>query len=76
MNENNYFRVRFEDLCHDPKNTIKSILEFLNIYDIDLTSTINKIKVPKSIGRWKEHENEMSNISKLGILGLEQFKYL
>lgn len=76
MNEHNYFRVRFEDLCYDPKNTIESIKKFWNISDVDLTSTINKVKMVPSIGRWKKHEKEMSNLSKLDLKVLEQFGYL
>ena len=76
MNEHNYFRVRFEDLCFDTKNTIESIQRFWNISNIDLTSTINKVKMVPSIGRWKKHESEMSNLSKLDLMALEHFGYL
>jgi hypothetical protein len=49
---NRYLRVRFEDLCRSPRETVHTILEFLGSA-VDAVRAAEVIIPPASIGRWR-----------------------
>lgn len=71
----NYLRIRFEDICYNPKNAIGLIYEFLGVSNLNFDSSASKIKKPNTIGRWKQHD-DLTEISKLDIEALNHFGYL
>lgn len=77
MMGDHYLRIRFEDLCFEPKTTVDLLLNFLNVPDIDKSSLIEQIKPPNSIGRWRvKSEKELHHVVEWGHTGLEYFGYI
>lgn len=72
----NYLRVRFEDLCSNPEDTVKTIINFLNLPDTDASKIASFIKTPETIGRWKKHAADISGITSLDLTALDYFGYL
>jgi len=52
--ENTDFIFKLEDFCFDTENSIRKLLEFLEIED-NVEKYTNIIKVPPSIGRGKDY---------------------
>lgn len=74
--KDNYLQVKFEDLCFNPQRLIPQIYDFLDIKDMDINKTLEWLTIPNSIGRWKEHSDEMENMTKLDYMALEFFGYI
>lgn len=69
--------MRFEDLCKDPRNTVKELYEFVGIYNFDLDHVVNLITPPESLGRWRQYDqNELSALVEVCRPGLQYFGYL
>jgi Sulfotransferase family len=49
----NYFLLRYEDLCLNPRPTVKTIFEFLGSSDGPIDKAINEIRPSSGIGRWQ-----------------------
>lgn len=72
----NYLRVRFEDLCFDPKRTIGEITAFCNVVSDDIESMSGLVRIPDSIGRWKTmDQTQIAALKKAGGHALEYFGY-
>jgi hypothetical protein len=72
----NYLRLRFEDLCTAPAETIKRIYDFLETPEMDLTAIVTAVSPPESIGRWRnQNPEEVSELLRLGRPALERFGY-
>lgn len=75
--KNNYLRVRFEDLCGSPDETIGLIMNFLAA-EIDIRSaTREEISRPSSIGRWGRRPPELvGRLEEAAAVSLRKFGYL
>jgi sulfotransferase family protein len=48
-----YLRVRFEDVCQDPKGATERIYAFLERSGADVSAALEVVSPPDSIGRWR-----------------------
>lgn len=72
-----YLRLRFEDLCAKPEETVLQILEFFGLRNDRLANVIRHIDPPPSLGRWKgEDRTFISKLEAIGAAGLQKFGYL
>lgn len=73
----NYLRIRFEELCGAPAETVKRILDFLGS-SIDPEAIARaEIEAPKSLGRWREcAPRVISRLEREGGAALQRFGYL
>ena len=71
-----YLMIRFEDLCDQPRENTKKILEFADCSLDKLEDTQAMVKRPSSIGRWRTfNDDKVNNVISLGKGYLEQFGY-
>lgn len=71
-----YFRCRFEDLCLEPETSLERLADFLRADFENPQQVIDRLIVPKSIGRWKEAAaDDRAQLAKIGHTGLEYFGY-
>ena len=74
--EENYLRIRFEDLCFGPEKTINEILAFCNIGGGNIESLAGLVRVPDSAGRWKTMDHsQITAVNRAGKYALEYFGY-
>lgn len=73
----NYLRVRFEDLCREPLETVTRIAKFLEAA-IDVESIARtEITPPQTLGRWRDCSPRIiSKLEKAGAAALGRFGYL
>jgi len=73
----NYLRIRFEDLCGAPGETVRRILAFLGS-PIDAEAIARaEVVPPKTLGRWREcSPRVISRLQEKGGTGLRRFGYL
>ncbi len=72
-----YLRCKFEDMCWQPKTTVEQIADFLKSQIEDESSIVEAIKVPDSIGVWRnEQMAEQTKLTGAGLPGLRYFGYL
>lgn len=71
----NYIQIRFEDLCQKKEETTRKIFGFLNVSFKDLTPFLKIIRPPKSIGRWKDYQENL-DISEIDKKALKKFNYI
>ena len=72
----NYLCVRLEDICNEPKDTIFEIADFLEVKVISLSDVMSCIEYPDSLGRWKQHLEDVKKSIWLMKEGLRYFNYL
>ena len=48
-----YLRVRFEDLCAEPRSTVERIYAFFGL-EGDVDAAASEVQPPKTLGRWHE----------------------
>jgi hypothetical protein len=73
-----YLRLRFEDLCADPKWAYERLRRFLELRNGPVLPVAieNEVVSPASIGRWREHsEREIERLLDIGGVGLRRFGY-
>jgi hypothetical protein len=71
-----YLRVRFEDLCAEPAETVAAILAFLGL-EGDVTAAAAEVRPPDSIGRWQLRRGKViDEITETARPALERFGYL
>jgi len=75
--QDNYLRVRFEDLCDFLPAVTTQLSEFLSVEHDDLLTILkNSVKRPASIGRWKKQaEKTMKLMLNTDCSGLKYFGY-
>jgi acyl-CoA synthetase (AMP-forming)/AMP-acid ligase II/tetratricopeptide (TPR) repeat protein/thioesterase domain-containing protein/acyl carrier protein len=72
-----YLRIRFEDLCEHPQETIKLIFKFFNLTGNIQEIAKAEVQAPTSIGRWRDQDEEtIAEIHKIGQVALNRFSYL
>ena len=73
----NYMRVRFEDLCRAPLETVARILNFLGVPIDPEPIARMEITPPKSLGRWRDcSPRRISKLQRVGAAALRKFDYL
>jgi Sulfotransferase family len=53
-----YLRVRFEDLCAEPRMTVERIYAFFGL-EGDVDAAAAEVKPPKTLGRWQRQPSEI-----------------
>ena len=53
-----YLRVRFEDLCAEPRTTVERIYAFFGL-EGDVDAAAAEVKPPKTMGRWRKRPREI-----------------
>lgn len=72
-----YLRVRLEDLCAQPKRTLRQLFEFIDAGEGRPKRARREIETPSSLGRWRtQPDPEVDRLIVLGRGALERFGYL
>jgi Sulfotransferase family len=74
-----YLRVKYENLCSDPRSTITEVLRFLGSEDTGPDDhMLREVAPPDSIGRWrnKGDPSTMDSIYSVAGAALQRFGYL
>lgn len=73
----NYLRIRFEDLCENPRGIVVRLVKFLNVRNADVSKLAANIKKPNTVGRWHMFPVDfVEQIVELGRDGLVKFGYI
>jgi len=67
----NYYRVRYEDLCNKPAETITSLYQFLNL---DADPPTHLVRPSSGMGRWKGRPG-LKDVQDAGDYALKRFGY-
>jgi hypothetical protein len=71
-----YLRVRFEDLCADPRATVSGIFDFFGL-EADAEAAAAEVRPPETLGRWqKRREKVIAELTETARPALERFGYL
>jgi hypothetical protein len=71
-----YLRVRFEDLCAEPRATVESIFEFFGL-EGDSEAAAGKVRPPKTLGRWQTRRQKViDELTQTARPALDRFGYL
>lgn len=71
-----YLRVRFEDLCAEPRRTIEQVFDFFGV-DGDAEAASAVVEPPATLGRWKaKSPRTIARLNELAGPALERFHYL
>lgn len=72
-----YLRIRFEDLCESPVDTVMTLVESFDLPSKDAEAATRGIKRPPSIGRWRQAGPEtVARITAVAGAALRRFGYL
>ncbi len=72
-----YLRIRFEDLCSQPMETIKQIFDFFGLQGNIAQIAEEEVKPPKSLGRWRSQDAKtIEDLEEIGQPALQNFGYL
>lgn len=72
-----YLRVRFEDLCAQPVETIDAIFGFFGLSGDAEAVAAAEVRPPDSIGRWREEGKRLAaDLERRAGEGLRRFGYL
>jgi hypothetical protein len=71
-----YLRVRFEDLCADPRATMAGMFEFFGL-EGDAEAAAAEVRPPDTLGRWqKRRAKVIAELTETARPALERFGYL
>jgi hypothetical protein len=71
-----YRRVRFEDLCSDPVETVGGIYDFFGL-EGDVEQAAAEVRPPDTLGRWqKGRKKVVADLHEVAQPALERFGYL
>lgn len=71
-----YLRVRLEDLCAQPAETVAQIFRFIAAPSPDLDAALRVITPPASLGRWRTRPAQLcAAITRVAAAGLDAFGY-
>lgn len=71
-----YLRVRFEDLCAEPVETVTRIYGFFGL-EGDIEAAAAEVRPPDTLGRWRSaRPKTLAEIQEVGAAALERFGYL
>ena len=69
-----YLRVRFEDLCAEPRTTVERIYVFFGL-EGDVDAAAAEVKPPKTMGRWRAAEEILARLDREAGPALRRFGY-
>jgi hypothetical protein len=70
-----YLRVRFEDLCGQPEETVARLYEFFGL-EGDVEKAAQEVRPPSSLGRWRgERPRTIAKLHEIASPALERFGY-
>jgi hypothetical protein len=70
-----YLRVRFEDLCSKPEETVARLYEFFGL-EGDVEKAAQEVRPPSSLGRWRdERPRTVAKLHEIASPALERFGY-
>jgi hypothetical protein len=71
-----YLRIRFEDLCAQPAETVARIYEFFGL-EGDVERAAAEVRPPDSLGRWqKQRRKTVDQLHEIASPVLDRFGYL
>lgn len=71
-----YHRLRFEDLCHQPAETLARLFDFLGLDRGATGAARAEVEAPPSLGRWRMEDAAMlESLERHGHAALERFGY-
>jgi hypothetical protein len=72
-----YLRLRYEDLCLHPPDTVRTLFDFLGVDDPGrFKAAVGEVSRPPSIGRWRERPiEELVDLIEAGRDALRRFGY-
>jgi hypothetical protein len=71
-----YLRVRFEDLCSQPQETVARIYEFFGLRG-DIEAAAAEVRPPSTLGRWQEaRASVLADLHESAAPALTRFGYL
>jgi Sulfotransferase family len=71
-----YLRVRFEDLCSEPAETVARIYDFFGLRG-DIDAAAAEVRPPKTLGRWKDaRKGTLEKLHEIAAPALQRFGYL
>lgn len=71
-----YYRIRFEDLCMNPRRVIDTVLDFLGITAADGSTLVSLVQSPDTLQRWRTQEPGMiDRMEEIASAGLDYFGY-
>lgn len=71
-----YHRIRFEDLCMDPRRVIDTVLDFLGITASDRSTLVSLVQSPDTLQRWRNQAPDTINrMEETASAGLDYFGY-
>jgi len=68
-----FFLLYFDNLCIEPKASVKELSNFLKVEEIDLDALIKFIKIPNSLGRYNREDisifddDDIKEVAELGF---------
>jgi len=71
-----YLRVRFEDLCAQPAETVERIYGFFGL-EGDVEQAAAEVRPPETLGRWRKARSKLlDQLHEIATPALERFGYL
>lgn len=71
-----YLRVRFEDLCATPQQTVDRIYEFFGL-EGDVDAAASEVEPPRTVGRWRDRPKRLvERLEREAKPALRRFGYL
>jgi hypothetical protein len=71
-----YLRIRFEDLCAQPVETVARIYEFFGL-EGDVEQAAAEVRPPDTLGRWRKSRRKvLEQLHEIASPALERFGYL
>jgi len=71
-----YLRVRFEDLCAEPRTTVERIYAFFGL-EGDVDAAASEVNPPKTLGRWRTQPKQLvATLQREAEPTLRRFGYL
>ena len=71
-----YLEVRYEDLCHFPEETMRTVFEFLDVpFREEARDWVKANASPRAIGKWKGREEELADAIRIGAPLLKALGY-
>lgn len=71
-----YLRIRFEDLCREPREGAASLFAFVGLQHGNPKVCSRFVKVPESLGRWRRQRlGVLVRLHQEALNALQQFGY-
>ncbi len=72
-----YMRMRFEDLCAEPEESVRRVLDFFKLEGDAARIARDEVKSPPSLERWrKQPPHESAEVQRIAHAALRRFGYI